>query len=233
MNLRPNRRGFVHYGALALGLLMVALGLGMAIWLLRSMGELLWLAGPRHIPDPSTTEVLSTPEPFVDMIQNARTTQKDGLEASAHFCMASFRVLLFVSPLALIAALTTPGKPRFLRFADWKAFPDLRRTAWLDFGLAAAALLLFGCGHLLAWALRPDLSHRPVLPPDGQAVHRMLAAEVSKMILAERSPLLVGGLSVLVFLVISHRMARALWDGPRAERRRRQAEDNARTVKQF
>jgi hypothetical protein len=94
-------------------------------------------------------------------------------------------------------------------------------------------LLLFTLGYFLAWALVPDLSHPPVLPPDGQAVHRLLAAEASKMVLAARSPLLVGGLSVIAFLAISYRIVRTLWGGSRAERRRRQAEANALTVKQF
>lgn len=231
MNLLPDRRGSVHYGALVLCLLVAVFGLAMAISILMSGGETFWPTGPKHIPDPSTAEVLSTPEPFVKLIQHAHHTQKSGLQALASVCTASFRMLLFVSALALVAALTTPGKPRFVRFPD--SFPDLRRTAWLDCGLAAAASLLFGGGHLLAWALIPDLSHRPVLPPDGQAVHRLLAAEASKMALTMRSVLLVGGLAALVFLAVLYRTGRALWKGPRDERRRRQAEANARTVHLF
>jgi hypothetical protein len=94
-------------------------------------------------------------------------------------------------------------------------------------------LLLFICGEFLARALIPDISHPPILPPDGREVHRLLASEASKMILAARSSLFVGGISVIVFLAIFYRAVRSLWGGFRAERRRRQAETNALTVKQF
>jgi hypothetical protein len=233
MNLLPDRRGCMHYGALALGLLMAVFGVAVSVWSCWAVKDSFLMNGPKHIPAPSTAEVLSTPEPFIDMIQKARTTQMHGLQASAYFCEESFRVLLVVPAMALIAALTTPGKPRFLRFADWRAFPDLRRTAWLDFGLTAGSLLLFTFGYFLARALVSDLSHPPVLPPDGQAVHRLLAAEASKMLLAMRSALVVGGLSVIIFLAIVYRTIRRLWGGFRAERRRRQGEANASVVQQF
>ncbi|MFL6235552.1 MAG: hypothetical protein ACJ76N_20620 [Thermoanaerobaculia bacterium] len=229
----PDRRGCVHYGALAFGLFMAAFGVAISAWSFWAARGGFLVAGPRHIPDPSTAEVRSTPEPFVKMIREAREARSDGLQAFAYYCEGSFRVLLVISVTALIAALTTPGKPRFLRFADWKAFPDLRRAAWLDFGLAAGSLLLCAFGEFLARALIPDLSHPPVLPPDGKEVHRLLASEASKMVLAVRSSLFVGGISVIVFLAIFYRTVRSLWGGVRAERRRRQAETNALTVKQF
>ncbi|MFL6261075.1 MAG: hypothetical protein ACJ76Y_15335 [Thermoanaerobaculia bacterium] len=233
MDLLPDRRGCVHYGTLALGLLMAVVGVAISAWSFWAARGGFLVAGPRHIPDPSTAEVRSTPEPFVKMIREAREARSDGLQAFAYYCEGSFRVLLVISMTALIAALTTPGKPRFLRFADWQAFPDLRRAAWMDFGLAAGSLLLFVCGNFLARALVPDLSHPPVLPPDGEAVHRLLASEASKMLLAMRSALVVGGFSVIVFLAISYRTVRSLWGGFRAERSRRRAEANASTVRQF
>ncbi len=233
MDLLPERRGSVHYGALALGLLVAILGVGLSAWSLWMTKDKFLINGPRRIPDPPTAEVLSTPEPFVEMAQTAREARAHGLRAFAACCENSFDVLLVVSTTALIAALTTPGKPRFLRLTDWKAFPDLRKVAWLDFGLAAGFLLLFACGSFLAKALIPDLSHPPVLPPDGKAVHRLIASEAFKMVLAARSCLVIEGLRLIVFLAISYRMVRALWGGSRAERRRRQAEANALTIKQF
>jgi hypothetical protein len=212
---------------------MAACGVVMTIGICYIAGWDLWPTGPRHIPHPSAAEVRASPEPFVEMVQNARKAQKSGMEAVAAYSTFCVRMLMVVSVLTLIAALTTPGKPRFLRFADWQAVPDLRKPAWLDFGLTTAALLLFSLVFLSARALRPDLSHPPVLPAGSEEVHGMLAREAHRMVLAARASLFVVGTAMMLFAVIFYRIARRLWAGLRAERRRRRTEANAVVVKQF
>ncbi len=232
MELMPTRRGCVHFGALALCLLMAVVGVGISLWSGVETREL-WRLEGRNVPHPSTAEVKAERKKLQWRVEEARAARRSCLEAIGYFCQGFLRVDGVVAALALCAALTTPGRPRFLRFADWRGFPDLRRAAWLDFGLAMAAFLLFAAGEQVALALRPDLSHPAVLPPDGEAATRLIAREFARMTPAARSVQIVVGISILLFGLIACRIASRLWEGLRAERRRRQAESNARTVGQF
>lgn len=146
---------------------------------------------------------------------------------------ACVRILIILLPLTLIVALTTPGRPRSLRFVDWRDLPDLRKVTWRDFSVVIASLLLFTAGILSAKALTPDLSQPLALPPDGEKVYQLLAKEAARMGFAVRAPLFLGGISLLVFGSIAYRLAQRLWQGFSVERRRRRAEANVLVIKQF
>jgi len=155
------------------------------------------------------------------------------MEAIADFCTGFLRVLSVAAAFALIAALTTPGRPRFLRFADWRGIPDLRRAVWLDFALAGGSCLLFGAGNLAALALRPDLSRLPLAPASGEELSRRLATDYLRTVRAAHCIWLVAAVGLLLSATLAYRVVRHLSEGFRAERRRRRAELNARTVGQF
>jgi hypothetical protein len=232
MELIPGRRGCLHYGALVLCLLMALGGVFEAVWVgYETRG--VWHLQFGKVPHPSTREVRAAPAAFVKRLQAAREPRDNALEAIADFCTGFVRVLGVAAAFALVAALTTPGRPRFLRFADWRGIPDLRRAVWLDFALAAGSCLLFGAGNLAALALRPDLSRLPLPPASGEELSRRLATDYLHVVQAARCIWLVGGVGLLLSGTLAYRFARHLSEGFRAERRRRRAESNARTVGQF
>ena len=71
------------------------------------------------------------------------------------------------------------------------------------------------------------------MPLDDAAATRLIATEYVRMTQAARGVLITEGIAILLFGLIACRIASRLWGGLRAERRRRQAESNARTVGQF
>ena len=87
--------------------------------------------------------------------------------------------------------------------------------------------------NLVALARRPDLSRLPLPPASGEDLSRRLATDYLRAVQAAHCIGLVAGVGLLLSATLAYWAARHLSEGFRAERKRRRAESNARTVGQF